>query len=235
MKRKWEIRTIVDGQLKIDTVGNDYNEEKIKSYIKEKYQSASNVKIVNISGAFDPIPGKRLLLGTHGINSSLNLELPYAKSGNKFYELIDPELENLRLIIEKQPNTENARNAIIKIEQYFRSNNIGMADIIDFCTATGSKDTDISLNESIIWNERLVELLSSADIVILNGKTKSKTRPCTFMFLQKYLNDHGMRIDKNFIYVGDKKIKYTMVYSSSNGVYPKYYEARKKEWNSVTK
>lgn len=231
MKKKWEVRFLLNNQQRSEIVTQDLKEKEVRQFIIQKYGLSNDRDILNVSGAFEPIPGKKIFLGTHAINSSLDLGFPYSKSGNKFYELINPELEMLRKIIEKDPNPENSENAILKIEKYFKDNEIGIADMIDFCESTSSKDQDICLNKPIVWNEKLLELLENAELIILNGKsTNSKS---AFWFLKKYCRENGITIQDGNLCFNNKIIKCTMVYGSSGGVRERFHKDRKEEWKKL--
>lgn len=233
--KKWEIRFYFNGELKTEVIEGNIKERDVRKAIIDRY-SIQNSDIQNVSGAFDSLPGKKLFLGTHAINSSLDLGMAYAKSGNKYYALISPLLEEQRKVVETKSGTPDASQAIENINKYFINHGLGHADIIRFCKAKGSKDSDIDLDEPIVWNDELPELIKNADLVILNGKTKNASNPCTYKFLKDYCDNcktHKMRIDSNYIYVDEKRIEYLAIYSSSNGTRAKYWVDREKQWNGL--
>ena len=232
MIKKWKITFCINGVQKEELFyDTNFTDEEVKKYVKNKYKIKDD-DIRCVSGAFESIKGKKMFVGTHAINSSLNLGCPYSKSGNAFFKLINPKLEEERAIIENSNNPEEIATAIEYIEGYFKNYGLGIADIIDFCNSSNSSDSNIALDEEIVWNDYLLDLIYDSDIVFLNGKARSRTKKCTYMFLIKYLAEHDAQINDEFIIIKNKKIKYVTLYSSSNRLQSKYHEKRKDEWNA---
>ena len=231
---RWEVRFEENGKPGRKVYSGRYTESEIRTLFKEEHPGKN---ITNISGAFDPLPGRKMILGSHAINSSLDLGLAYSKSGNKFHELVKPELERLRQIVEQQAGTPEAEAAMRAIMEAYQSLDVGMADIIDFCEAEDGRDNNINLGRPISWNSQLPELIREADIVYLNGKPSTKGKG-PYELLKKYCEQcetNKMRVTEDNVFVDGRQVRLVKLYSSSDvGYNHRYQTPREKEWASIT-
>ena len=233
---KWEARFIWNGKKKSEVISGPCKEQGVRKLIKAKYPGLTDADIY-VNGAFDPIPGRKLILGSHAINSSLDLGFPYSKYGNRFYELLGDDFEELRKIVERENGTPQAEEAKKQIVEKLKSMGIGVADVMEFCYATNSSDKSVDLSEPICWNPDLVTLIKGADVVYFNSMNRKKGRKGPFVLLKEYCErfpSMGMKIDGDYIVVGDHRARMVLVYSSSGSTYPQFSEKRKAQWSAIT-
>lgn len=178
---------------------------------------------------FKPIFGKVLFLGTCVGKTSMERGFYYMDKKNKFWELIDEIcLRNIFFTSKRDEYIKNSQNGENRenrdsIEKDIRAKlknfNIGISDIIKSCeNTTNSSDRGI-IRESIVYNEKLQDLIKKADVIVLNGKTTTN-------------NEFKKAIKKQEIVLGNKMV---IAINSSSGANCRNNEKRKNEWRDISK
>lgn len=172
---------------------------------------------------FEPIFGKVLFLGTCVGKTSMERGFYYMDKKNKFWELIDEICLRNGFFTSKRDeyikNSQNRDSIEKDIRAKLKNFNIGISDIIESCeNTTNSSDRGIN-RDSIVYNEKLQDLIKKADVIVLNGKTTT-------------YNEFKKAIKKQEIVLDNKMV---IAINSSSGANCRNNEKRKNEWRDISK
>ena len=154
----------------------DGNNSEMKTHEKQKKQIKT--------GAFEPIPGKFLILGSRATYKSLKREFFYTscktddKNANIIWQILDFAFYDgkpvLRALIDNyidefdKGSCSNSKTASIKKEiiSLLHKNGIGLSDVIFECESSSSLDNDIY---NLVPSPHLDRLVKESTVVLLNG------------------------------------------------------------------